>query len=168
MVDVQVSQMAASVGAATGLVAMGVGSVTDQAGEAISGSALLLVSAMVICVQVILRALRDTATERAALAEERDLAIAAQAVVASERERMRADLARGRKAAQDMLDRERRALFQALEEERFSIQRRAIAVALKMESSGMLDEPPVLHAGTVVRLPVRQPMDDAALAASDD
>lgn len=160
--------MAASVGAATGLIAMGMASATDQVGAAISGSALLVVSAMVLCVQVVLRALRDTAVERAALAEERDLAIAAQAGIASERERMRADLARGRKAAQDMLERERRALHQALEEERFAIQKRAIQVALKMEQSGMLDAPPAPQTGTVVRLPVRQPADAAVLAASDD
>ncbi|MFJ9448222.1 hypothetical protein ACIRRH_41360 [Kitasatospora sp. NPDC101235] len=165
---VQVSQMAASVGAATGLIAMGAGSVTDQVGAAISGSALLIVSTMVLCVHVVLRALRDTAIERAALAEERDLAIAAQAGIASERERMRSDLARSRKAVQDLLVRERRAMRVALEEERFSIQADAIDMAFRLQQSGVLDEPPTPATGVLVRLPVRQPVGDAMLAASDD
>lgn len=166
--QVQVSRMMAAVGAATGVTAMGVGVTTDQLGLAVAGSALLLVSAMAICVGVVLQALRDTAAERAALIEERDLAVAAQAGITSERERMRSDLARSRRAAQELLVRERDAMYRALEEERFSIQRQAFEEGVRMAFSGSLDEMPDFATGTLVHFPARQPALDAVRAASDD
>ncbi|MFD0404978.1 hypothetical protein [Kitasatospora sp. NPDC127116] len=166
--QVQVSRMMmAAVGAATGVTATGVGVTTDRLGLAVSGSALLVVSAMAICVIVVLRALGDTAAERAALIEERDLAIAAQVGVASERERVRDDLARGRKAAQDLLARERAAMFKALEEKRFAIQREGVETGILLALSGALDEMPA-PSGVLLQLPVRQSFDGAVLAASDD
>ncbi len=159
--------MMAAVGAATGVTAMGVGVTTDRLGLAVAGSALLIVSAMTICVLVVLQALRDTAAERAALIEERDLAIAAQVGIASERERLRDDLARGRKAAQDLLARERAAMFQALEEKRFAIQSEGVETGILLALSGSLDEMPA-STGVLLQLPVRQPFDGAVLVASDD
>lgn len=168
MVHVQVSQVSASTGAVAGFGAMTVGAVTDRLGLAVAGCAVFIVSTMIVCLLVLLRALRDTAVERAALIEEREAAVAAQAGIASERERLRADLIRSRRVVTEMLTRERQAMLLDLEQRTHVIRSEAVEATARMFFSGVFDEVPAPASGVLVRLPVRQSMDDVILAASDE
>lgn len=158
---------AAGTGAASGAVLMVTGVLTEETGLAIIGVATLIVASMVTCLIVLLRQLADTTAERTALHEKEDSYLTAEATLTAERERLRRDLARGAQFVRETIERERKALRQEFEEERLALTSKAFKIGCRWAVNGSLDESDDLGA-TILRLPLFQPTETAARAASDD
>ncbi|WP_405019603.1 hypothetical protein OHV05_24705 [Kitasatospora sp. NBC_00070] len=161
------SVVAAGTGVLFGTILMVVGAASDNIGLAVVGAAALMVAAMVTCLIILLRQLRDTSAERRALHQQLEGYLAAEAGVVAERERIRKDLVANAALTREAIDRECRSLRQTFEEERFELTSRAYRLGAEAAISGALDvaEPPT---ATVFRLPIRQAPEVSARAAVDD
>jgi hypothetical protein len=158
---------AAVAGATIGACAMAGGAAAEEIGLAVVGAAFFIVASMAACLVVLIRQIADTSAERTALVEQHESYIAAEAGVLSERERLRKDRIKSAALAQQTINRERQALRQQYEEERFTLAARAYQLGAEAAMSGSLSDD-AEFGGTVVRLPVWQRSETTAMAASDD
>lgn len=142
---------------------MAVGAATEEIGLAIVGAAFFIVCAMFACLMILIRQIADTSIERAALAEEHEAYIAAQAGTDAERQRLRRDALKSAATMHQAIERRREELTQAFEEERFDLASRAFQLGAEAVINDTLGTDMEIGA-TVYRLEARQRTEPTAMA----
>jgi hypothetical protein len=112
---------------------------------------------------ILLRQIADTSAERAALAEEHEAYIAAQAGTDAERQRLRRDAIKSAATMHQAIEQKREELIQAFEADRFKLANRAYQLGAEAVINDTLGTDMEIGA-TVYRLEARQRTEPTAMA----